>query len=264
MDLDGTHQHEIIGFGQGFPYGATVSPDGKRLAFHLAGPPPHSYRVFTSDLHGSSRMLVAGQPGHLYFGYSWSPEGDWILYQDCLYKQDPGHDWADICIGRPDGSEQRVLTSGQNNWFAAAFGTAANPGGGSNLPRWSPNGASIAFARKLPGSKPPWEIQPQRPDTTHFNRDYKPEAARGGTEICLVHPKDGSMTPLSRNHAPQWDFYPDWSQDGKRLLFCRASVGENPSIWIMDADGNHERMLTQGVNSQGATHPHWVYGRSQF
>ena len=255
MALDGTHQQEIVGFGQGFPYGATLNPDGKRLAFHLAGPTPHSYRVFTSDLDGSNAAARGGQPGHLYFGYAWSPDGDWILYQDCLYQQDPGHDWADICIGRPDGSERRVLTAGRS-WFAAAFGTAGNPGGGSNLPRWSPDGSSIAFSRKLQGSKPPWEIQPQRPDTTHFNRDYKPEAARGGTEICLVHPKDGSITTVSRNNSPGWDFYPDWSEDGKRILFCRAAVGEAPCVWIMDSGGNHPRMLTQGINKQVLTHPH--------
>ena len=28
---------------------------------------------------------------------------------------------------------------------------------------------------RLPGSKVPWEFQPQRPDLDHFNRDYKPE-----------------------------------------------------------------------------------------
>src|SRR6185436_16694234 len=55
IDLDGGNAVEIVGEGQGFPYGATVSPDGKRLAFHLAGPSPHSYRVFTSNLDGSDR-----------------------------------------------------------------------------------------------------------------------------------------------------------------------------------------------------------------
>jgi Tol biopolymer transport system component len=69
---------------------------------------------------------------------------------------------------------------------------------------------------------------------------------------------------VSRNSSPEWDFYADWSEVGKRILFCRAAVGEAPCVWIMDSDGNHHRMLTQGVNKQGATHPRWVYGRPQW
>ncbi len=258
MDLDGSHPHQIVGHGEGFPYGANVSPDGKRLAFHLAGPSPHSYRVFTSDLDGGDRKLVAGQLGHLYFGYDWSPNGDWILYQDCLYPADPGHDWSDICLGRPDGSEQKALTNGQAQWFGASWGTVKNAGGGSNMPKWAPDGASIVFSRKLPGSKTPWEIQPQRPDTNHFNRDYKPEAARGGAGICLIDPRDGAITSLTGSRASEWEMYPDWSPDGKQLLYCRAGVGEDPAIWVMDSGGGGRRMLTRGIRNQGAIHPRWL------
>ena len=34
-------------------------------------------------------------------------------------------------------------------------------------------------------------------DTDHFNRDFKPEYARGGTEICRLDPADGSIVPLT-------------------------------------------------------------------
>ena len=260
MDLDGSHPQQIIAFNEGFPYGANVSPDGKHLAFHLAGPSPHSYRVFTSDLNGANRKLVAGQPGHLYFGYDWSPSGDWILFQDCLYKQDPGHDWSDICIARPDGSELKLLTQGQAHWFGTSWGPAKNPGGGSNMPKWSPDGQRVVFAHRSPGSKTPWEIQPQRPDTTHFNRDYKPEAARGGATMSLIHTKDSSITPLTHQNPPQWEMYPDWSRDGKQLLFCRSAVGEAPAVWTISSNGRNERMLTRGIDNQGATHPHWIPG----
>ena len=33
-------------------------------------------------------------------------DGEWLIFQDCLYKKDPGHDWADLYLCRPDGSEQ--------------------------------------------------------------------------------------------------------------------------------------------------------------
>src|SRR5207249_616351 len=205
MDLDGTHRQEFTRSGEGFPYGLSLSPDGKRIAFHTSGPNPHSYRIFVTDLDGSNRVLVAGHPDHLYFGTSWSPDGEWILYQDCHYKSDPGHDWSDICIGRPDGSAHRVLTSGQMQWFGATYGSPENRGGGSNMPAWTRDG-QILFSRKLPGSKVAWEFQPQRPDTDHFNRDFKPDLARGGTEICRLDPRDGSVARLMHSEPAVWDF----------------------------------------------------------
>jgi hypothetical protein len=115
--LDGTDAREFTRAGEGLPYGLSLSPDGQRVAFHLAS--PQGYQVWTSDIDGSNRILIAGKPEHLYFGTNWSPDGRWILYMDCHYRDDPAHDWADVCVGRSDGSEHRVLTSGQAMWFAA-------------------------------------------------------------------------------------------------------------------------------------------------
>ena len=257
MDLDGTHQQQITRPEEGFPYGLSLSPDGKRMAFHSAGNP--TYRVFCCNINGSGRVLVAGDPDHLYFGTSWSPDGKWILYQDCAYKTDKGHDWSDICIGNPDGSENRVLTTGQSQWFAAAYGDAQHHGDGSNVPQWSPDGR-ILYTRKLPDSQPAWQFQPQRPDTDHFNRDYKPEQARGGTEICLLNPKDGSVTRLTHNDPSQWDFRARSAPSGNRILFCRARTGGLPAIWIMDSDGKNQRLLTRGLDDQGADFPRWLPG----
>ena len=60
-----------------------------------------------------------------------SPDGEWVLFQVCDPAADPGHDWSDIWIGRPDGSENRALTQGEAAWFAASYGPPDNPGGGS-------------------------------------------------------------------------------------------------------------------------------------
>lgn len=257
MDLDGAHQKALTRPAQGFPYGVSLSPDGKRIAFHNSGPPPYSYRVFDCKVDGSDRVLVAAKPGHLYFGTNWSPDGDWILYEDCHYETDPGHDWADICIGRPDGSENRVLTTGQSQWFAASYGNAKHFGGGSNVPQWRPDGLIVCNLR-LPGSRVAWQYQTGRPDTNHFNKEYRPEDARGGTEICLLNPKDGSVTRLTHSSPPRWDFRPTCSPDGKRILFCRAKTGEMPAIWAMNADGAHQKLLTRGFKGRGADFPRWV------
>ncbi|HXJ58852.1 MAG TPA: serine/threonine protein kinase [Verrucomicrobiae bacterium] len=257
MNLDGSSPREFTRAGEGLPYGLSLSPDGRRVAFHLAS--PRGYEVWTSDPEGAQRVRIAGRAEHLYFGTSWSPDGQFILYQDCLFKQDPAHDWSDLCIGRADGSEHRVLTSGQIQWFGATYGNSQTHGGGSNMPMWTRAG-QILFSRRLSGSKVPWEFQGNRPDTDHFNRDFKPELARGGTEICRFDPRTGALARLTQSNPAVWDFRASESPDGQHIVFCRASTGGMPAIWVMNPDGTNQRMLTQGLKNQGADHPRWLGG----
>ena len=125
------------------------------------------------------------------------------------------------------------------------------------MPMWTRDG-SILFSRRLPGSKVAWEFQPQRPDTDHFNRDFKPELARGGTEICRLHPGDRTVTRLTTGGAAVWDFRASESLDGRKIVFCRATTGEPPAIWVMDAKGGGAQRLTGGWEDKGADHPRWV------
>ena len=257
MNLDGSDARAFTRPSEGMPYGLSLSSDQRRVAFHLAT--PQGYQIWTSDADGANRVRVAAHPDHLYFGTSWSPDGQWILYQDCHFKTDPGHDWSDICIGRADGSEHRVLTNGRPQWFGATYGPRANGGGGSNMPAWTRDGG-ILFSQKLPGAKVPWEYQSNRPDTDHFNRDFKPESARGGTEICRLNPRSGSVTRLTQSAPPVWDFRASESSDGRQIIFCRAATGGVAGIWVMDADGRHPRLLTRGLEAKGADHPRWLPG----
>jgi TolB protein len=253
--LDGTDAREFTRAGEGLPYGLSLSPDGQRVAFHLAS--QQGYQVWTSDLDGTNRVRLAGQAEHLYFGTNWSPDGKWVLYVDCLYRTDPAHDWADVCIGRADGSEHRVLTEGQAMWFAATYGDPQTRGGGSNVPSWTRDG-SILFPRRTSGAKVAWEYQAGRRDVDHFNRDYKPELARGGSEICRLDPRDQSVTVLTHGDPPVWDFRASESPDGQHIVFCRAAIGGAPAIWVMGSDGKNPRLVTRGLDDRGADHPRWL------
>ena len=260
MNLDGSDAREFTRAGEGLPYGLSLSPDARRVAYHLAS--PRGYEGWVSDSDGGNRVRIAGHPDHLYFAPVWSPDGQWLLYQDCLHKVDPGHDWSDLWIARPDGTEPRALTSGQAHWFAATYGSPENRGGGSNVPGWTRDGA-ILFSRRLPDAKVPWEFQAQRPDTDHFNREFKPEQARGGTEICRLDPWTGAVTPLTQSPPPgagprRWDFRASESPDGRQIVFCRAETGGAPAIWVMEAEGRRPRLLTRGRADLGADHPRWL------
>ena len=259
MNLDGTDARAFTSADAGFPYGLSLSPDGKRVAYHLAA--STGYQIWTCDVDGNKRIRVAAQSGHIYFGPVWSPDAEWLAYQDCEPARDPGHDWSDIYVSRPDGSEQRRLTRGQSMWFGATYGNPQNHGGGSNMIAWTPDGA-ILFPRRLPGSKVAWEFQAQRRDTDHFNRDYKPDLASGGTEICRLDPRDSSITCLTRSEPPVWDFRASMSGDSRWIVFCRAATSGVPAIWIMNADGGNPRERTKGLDNQGVDHPRWLPRRA--
>ena len=255
MNLDGTDAREFTAADEGLPYGFSLSPDGSRVALHLAS--PRGYQIRTCDAFGHHRALVAAHPDHLYFAPSWSPDGQWLLYQDCHHRTDRGHDWSDLRLSRPDGSEHRMLTEGQAMWFAASYGHPGNHGGGSNEPRWTRDG-QILFPRRLPGTKVPWEFQPQRVDTDHFNRDYRPDLARGGTEICRLDPSTGAVMVLTSSVPPVWDFRACESPDGALIAFCRAETGGVPELWVMNAEGSGQRLLTRGLEERGVDHPRWL------
>ena len=257
VNLDGT-EPDLIYRGPGYAYGTALSPDGKRVAYHLTNVPGRSgYEIYVADLETKQRILVASDPPHLHFAPQWSPDGEWILYQRCEYEKDRGHMHSDICMSLADGSEQRMLTTGQRAWFGVAYGSPETKGGGSNGPTWSPDGRAIAYARCLPGSRTAWEYQVDRPNTDHFNMDYKPELARGGTQICLIDPQRGTEKAITHDDPPLWNWRSLWSPDSRRIVFARAAVGCPAELWIMDADGANQRFLTRGINGQGADIPRW-------
>ena len=77
----------------------------------------------------------------------------------------------------------------------------------------------------------PWEFQSQRVDTDHFNRDFKPELARGGAgRYCRLNPCSGNLSVLTHSEPPVWDFTPanppmpgsSCSAELKRAVFRRS------------------------------------------
>ena len=256
MNLDGSDQVEVTKKGEGFTYGVSLSPDGLRFAFHVTNIMPYS--IFTIGIDGSNRTLVATHPDHLYFGTSWSVDGEWILYQDCQFKTDPGHDWSDLCIGRADGSEHRVITEGHRQWFAASYGSPDTRGSGSNIPQWSPDGLVVTYTRAKPDSRTAWQWATDRPDNDHFNRNYRPGEARGGTDICLLNPFTRAITQITDNEPLVWDFRTVWAPEGDRIAFCRAKVGYPSELWVMDADGQNQLFLTRGEEDKGVDHPRFL------
>ena len=253
--LDGTDAQPFTQLGEGLPYGFSLSPDGQRVAYHLAS--PQGYQIWTSDAYGQQRRLIAADSDRLFFGPQFSPDGTWLAFMGCAHRDDLGHDWADVYIARPDGSEMRALTGGQVAWFAATYGPPQRSGGGSNIVAWTPDGEIIVPYRS-PQAQVPWVYQAHRPDVDHFNREFDGQGARGGVQIVRLDTTDGARRALTPLREGIWDFRSSMSSDGTQLIFCRAQTGASPSIWVADSEGDYAREVTWGLDAEGADHPRFL------
>ena len=104
----------------------------------------------------------------------------------------------------------------------------------------------------------PWVYQAQRPDVDHFNRDFQPEAAHGGAQIRRIDIATATSEALTPSKEGVWDFRQSASPDGSQVLFCRATTGGSPAVWIADAYGQNARELTKGLDEMGADHPRFL------
>ncbi len=141
-------------------------------------------------------------------------------------------------------------------WFAATYGNPQTRGGGSNVPAWT-NSGRIIYPRRSPGAKVPWQYRTGQPDLDHFNRDYKPQEAVGGVQLCELDPETGTHIELTKLEDRVWDFRGSPSPDGKYVAFCRALTGQAPELWLLNRASGHSQRLTQGIDDLGADHPRW-------
>jgi Tol biopolymer transport system component len=259
VNFDGSDKRNFYELG-GFCYCFNLSPDGKNIVYHNAS---EGYKIYALNLETGQKTLLAGEQGYLNFGPEWSPDGQWILFQRCPHGADPMNSRSDLCIVRSDGSELRLLTTGQRQWFGTSYGPGDNHGGGSNFPHWSPDGMWITYTRCSPGAQTAWVYRKDRPDTDHFNCNYAPDQARGGSQICLINPKTGEIREVTPFQEKLWAWRTRWSPDSKQIVYASAKVGQNAELWIINADGSQPRKLTSGFDSKGADFPFWMQLVSQ-
>jgi Tol biopolymer transport system component len=161
----------------------------------------------------------------------WSPDGRRIVFarRDVIY------------VSAADGTGERRLARG--------FG-----------PRWSPDGRWIAFTAREGVF---FSVQLMRPDGSRRHRLIRgasPAWSPNGRliafssdretpenpEIYVVRPDGSGLKRLTHTAGGVEvlgdDGFPDWSPDGKRIVFTSNRTGEG-DLWTMRADGSGERRL---------------------
>ena len=119
-----------------------------------------------------------------------------------------------------DGSNQTQITFGEGN---------------PAYPIWSPNGKQIVFTRFM------GQWSEKKKDFTRVVMD----------EDVFVMDADGTNQRNLTNH-PEYDSFPDWSPDGKQIVFVSSRIGSN--IFVMSADGEDIKQITK---LEWATGPRW-------
>lgn len=118
----------------------------------------------------------------------------------------------ELWLARPDGSSPRRLATGES----LALG-----------PAWSPDGSTIAFWRDTPATR-------ERPETLTVHTI----PVAGGVARRVVGGPSGSYASD-----------PDWSPDGKRLVFVRWPDSFHQDLFVVDADGRNLRRVTDTGNA---------------
>jgi len=124
----------------------------------------------------------------------------------------------EIWVMNADGSNHRRLT------------TTATPGA-SNAPSWSPDGSKIAFASDRSGRAQVYVMNPDGSDVHQLTRPA------------------GSNFPDSN--------VPVWSPDGSKIAFWSGIEARYGQVWVMDADGNNRRVLSDCPPPTNCDNPAW-------
>jgi Tol biopolymer transport system component len=164
------------------------------------------------DPHGGKADFFPNQTGE---GGDWSPDGKFFIAPEIFYV--------------PVGSDQPTATSHLIS-FNRLDGKTTDLTKDDNLedtgPAFSPNGSSLAFARKYL-------------DITRWTP---------GRQIWLMKADGSGARHLTDNAFDNhYDFA--WSQDSRRLAYVisnQAKPTDPPELWLVNADGSNPVQLMIG------------------
>ena len=244
------------------PSSAAWSPDSKSVIYSMAG------SLWRQELGSTHAEQLTAEPGYDYQP-DWSSDGRWIVFT--RYDHDAVELWSlEVASGRT-----RQMT----------FGGAVNV-----EPRFSPDGKRVAFvstsyqghfhifagtfADGLLGDVQQLTTE-HRSDLPRYyysqvDHEISPAWSADGTEILFVSNRGhihgsggfwrmkaepGAEAREIHSEETNWKARPDFSPDGKRMVYASYLGGEWHQLWVMPADGGDAFPISYGDYDN--TNPRW-------
>jgi Tol biopolymer transport system component len=224
------------------------SPNGRKIAFDDGN--NNHVDVFTMNADGSDRQQVTHLRG-ISGDPSWSPDGSLLVFDQFPANGCCGNIWTI----HPDGTGLHQVT----------HFTSRNPSVG---PEFSPDGRQIAFFRVPPGraklvaifvmradGSHIRQVTPLRMDAAHpewspdgsriiFNNDFHPVHGRNIGDIFTIRPNGTGLKRLTHViPLKEADYRPDYSPDGKMIVFNQLVPKGHPAVLTMKANGASPKVI---------------------
>jgi hypothetical protein len=209
--------------GPGYDYQPDWAPDGRRIVYASYRNDAIELRLFDLDAD-TSVSLVAN--GAVNLEPRWSPDGRRLSFTSSLYQGRWHLFTVDVTAdGRAEGVE-RITEDNESGLPRYYYNTVDH----WISPTWSPDGTEIiAISNRghIWGAGSFWRLP-----------------ARAGGAAREIHDEETT-----------WKGRPDWSRDGKRVVYSSYLGRQWNQLWLMTADGANPLQLTYG--DWDATAPRW-------
>jgi TolB protein len=227
--IDGSGRKELYTFPDAFgtgPETVVLSPDGSRVAFGIERADKQFQTLMVAATDGSSLVKISGEMADG-AAPAFSPDGSRIAFYSGDSTDYSGNGSSGrLSVADVDGtSEPTIVASNARPVYGYVFGYERL--------EWSPDGSRIAFnGTQGYGGSDIYVVNPDGSGLTNLTNDglssswptWSPDgtwiAYTGGSRIRRVRTDGtGGGEQLTPQSAVADELYPQWSPDGKRIVF---------------------------------------------